>query len=63
MNEGNILYTPLIISTENGEYDIGNNKIQVIVAIPTVEVYMKMDETLIVGKYFEYSSNQLEAIL
>ena len=34
----------------SGDYDVGTNKIQVIVAIPPVEVYMKIDETLIVGK-------------
>ena len=33
----------------NGEYDIGTAKIQIIVATPPVEVYMKIEEKLITG--------------
>ena len=34
----------------SGEYDLGTSKIQLVVAIPPVEVYLKMDDNLIVGE-------------
>ena len=43
----------------NGEYDIGTGAINLIVAIPPVEVSMKIDNKFVTGLYFHLSRYEL----